>query len=107
MALPPVINAGPPHLREQVCRDVITGKKFASLMISEPGFGSDVAGIETTAVRDGDVFVVNGTKKWITGGMWSTWFTTAVRTGGPGMKGISLLLLHRDMPGIKIRNMET
>merc|ERR1719499_2098372 len=109
MAMPPVIMAGPAHLREQVCRDIITGKKFCSLMISEPGYGSNVAGIETSAVRDGDHYIVNGTKKWITGGLWSEWFTTAVRTGGPGsgMRGLSLLLINKNMPGFKVRKMET
>merc|ERR1719499_2785415 len=102
MAMPPVIMAGPPHLRDRICKDVISGKKFISLMISEPGFGSDVAGIATTAIRDGDHYIVNGTKKWISGGLWSEWFTTAVRTGGPGMKGISLLLINRNSPGFKV-----
>jgi len=100
---------GPPHLKQQIVSDIITGKKFCSLMISEPGYGSDVAGIETTAIRDGDHFIVNGTKKWITGGLWSEWFTTAVRTGGPGsgMRGLSLLLINKNMPGFKVRKMET
>merc|ERR1719499_860798 len=107
MAMPPVIMAGPAHLRDRICKDVISGKKFISLMISEPGFGSDVAGIETTAVRDGDHYIVNGTKKWITGGLWSEWLTTAVRTSGPGMKGLSLLLINSKSPGFKVRKMET
>jgi alkylation response protein AidB-like acyl-CoA dehydrogenase len=107
MALPPIILAGSPYLKDKVLRDVITGAKNCCLAISEPFAGSDVAGIKATAVRDGDVYVVNGLKKWITGGMWGDFFTTAVRTGGPGMGGISLLLIERSMPGVSVRKMET
>jgi len=66
-----------------------------------------VAGLRTTAVRDGEFYVVNGTKKWITAGLAADYFTTAVRTGGPGMGGLSLLLIDRNLPGIKLRKMET
>eukprot|EP01001_Neometanema_parovale_P000365 NODE_1039_length_1929_cov_95.673865_g988_i0.p4 GENE.NODE_1039_length_1929_cov_95.673865_g988_i0~~NODE_1039_length_1929_cov_95.673865_g988_i0.p4 ORF type:complete len:100 (+),score=23.51 NODE_1039_length_1929_cov_95.673865_g988_i0:292-591(+) len=83
------------------------GLKCACLAISEPGAGSDVANIATTAEKKGDHYVVNGMKKWITGGMMGDFFTTAVRTGGPGAHGISLLLVERDMPGVFIRKMET
>jgi len=107
MALPPLIMGGKKWVREEVIKPVIQGKVLASLMISEPNYGSDVAGIETKAVDMGDHWVVNGSKKWITGGLWSTWFTTAVRTGGPGFKGISLVLINKNMDGVKIRKMET
>ena len=66
-----------------------------------------MANIETTAERDGDFYVVNGHKKWITGGLMGDFFTTAVRTGGEGMGGISLLLIEREMEGVNIRKMET
>ena len=107
MALPPILHAGSDYLKNKVCRDVITGKKAICLAISEPYAGSDVANIRTTAVRQGDYYLVNGIKKWITGGLMGDYFTTAVRTGGEGFGGISLLLLERNMPGIKIRKMET
>jgi alkylation response protein AidB-like acyl-CoA dehydrogenase len=86
-------------LKDKVARDVITGKKHIALAISEPYAGSDVANIRTTARREGDFFIVNGVKKWITGGLTSDYFTTVVRTGGEGMGGISLLLLEKGMPG--------
>eukprot|EP01125_Pyxidicula_operculata_P002132 TRINITY_DN12071_c0_g1_i1.p1 TRINITY_DN12071_c0_g1~~TRINITY_DN12071_c0_g1_i1.p1 ORF type:complete len:415 (-),score=98.04 TRINITY_DN12071_c0_g1_i1:60-1304(-) len=107
MALPPILVAGSEYLKEKVCRPVITGKKHICLAISEPTAGSDVANIKATAKREGDYYIVNGTKKWITGGLFGDFFTVAVRTGGDGMGGISLLLLEKDMPGIKIRKMET
>jgi len=82
-------------------------KKNISLAISEPYAGSDVANIKTTAKREGNFYIVNGSKKWITGGLWADYFTVAVRTGDNGPFGISLLLLEKNMPGIKIRKMET
>jgi len=94
-------------LKKLVCRDVITGKKNISLSISEPQAGSDVANIQTSATKEGEYYIVSGAKKWITGGLSADFFTTAVRTGGPGMGGISLLLLEKNMPGMKIRKMET
>jgi alkylation response protein AidB-like acyl-CoA dehydrogenase len=107
MALPPILLAGSEAMKQKVCRDVITGKKHICLAISEPYAGSDVANIRTTAKREGDFYIVNGSKKWITGGLMGDYFTTAVRTGDDGFGGISLLLLERNMPGIKIRKLET
>jgi len=86
---------------------VISGKKHISLAISEPYAGSDVANLKTTAKKVGDHYIVNGIKKWITGGLYADFFTVAVRTGGPGMEGLSLLLLEKGMPGISIRKMQT
>lgn len=70
--------------------------------------GSDVAGIRTTAKKtaDGKHYIVNGEKKYITNGIFADYFTVAVRTGGPGMGGISLLLIEKDMPGINLRVMK-
>jgi alkylation response protein AidB-like acyl-CoA dehydrogenase len=107
MALPPIIKYGSDYIKEKVLKDVMTGKKCCCLAISEPTAGSDVANIKTTAIKQGDYYLVNGTKKWITGGLFGDFFTCAVRTGGPGMGGISLLLLEKEMPGINIRKMET
>jgi alkylation response protein AidB-like acyl-CoA dehydrogenase len=78
------------------------------LAITEPSAGSDVANLRTTATKsaDGKTFVVNGEKKWITNGVFADYFTVAVRTGGEGMGGISLLLLERSMPGITTRQMK-
>jgi len=86
---------------------VISGNKIMSLAVSEPWVGSDVAGLQTTARRDGDFFIVNGAKKWITGGTRASFFTTAVRTGEAGMKGISLLLMEAPAPGFTITRMKT
>ncbi|KAL0478295.1 medium-chain specific acyl-CoA dehydrogenase, mitochondrial [Acrasis kona] len=107
MALPPIMIAGSAEIKKKVLRDVISGEKNICLAISEPTAGSDVANIRTTAVRQGDHYVVNGTKKWITGGLFGDFFTTAVRTGGEGAGGISLLLLEKNMPGVNVRKMET
>jgi len=107
MALPPIVNFGSDYLKNKVGRDVVSGKKHIALAISEPWAGSDVAGLRTTAVRDGDFYVVSGSKKWITGGLTADYFTVAVRTGGPGMGGISLILLEKSMPGVNIRRMQT
>lgn len=111
MALPPVINFGSQAMKDRLARDVITGKKNISLMISEPWAGSDVANIRTTAKLDptGKFYIVNGQKKWITGSLIADAWTTLVRTGpeGSGAGGLSVLLLDRSMPGITIRKMET
>ena len=69
MALPPIFLAGSEEMKEKVCRPVISGKKNICLAISEPYAGSDVANIRATARREGDFYIVNGLKKWITGGM--------------------------------------
>ena len=107
IALPPILNIGSDYLKDKVARDVITGQKIMCLAVTEPSSGSDVAGLTTTARREGDYFIVNGAKKFITGGMKADYFTTAVRTGGEGMGGISLLLLEKGMPGISVRRMKT
>ena len=70
--------------------------------MTEPGGGSDVAGITTSAVRDGDHYVVNGAKTFITSGVRADFVTTAVRTGGPGHGGISLLVVEKGTPGFVV-----
>lgn len=107
MALPPLIAGGHPDLKELVIGPVVRGEKNICLAISEPSAGSDVGNIQTTARKEGDFYIVNGAKKWITGGLWGDYFTMAVRTGKPGMGGISLLLVDRNTPGIEIRKMQT
>jgi len=106
MALPPVVNFGSSYLKEKVIRGVATGTHNIALAISEPTAGSDVANIQCTARREGDHYIVSGQKKWISGGFRADFFTLACRTGGPGLKGISLLLLEKNMPGLKVRKME-
>lgn len=68
--------------------------------------GSDVANIHTTARRDGDHYIVNGAKKWITNGIWADFCTAAVRTGGPGRSGISLLVIPMKVKGVTTRRMQ-
>ncbi len=99
IGLPPVINWGTQALKEMVAPPVLTGQKHISLGITEPGAGSDVAQLSTTAVRDGDHYVVNGSKTYITGGMRANWVSTAVRTGGEGARGVSMLLVPTDAQG--------
>eukprot|EP00357_Protocruzia_adherens_P002456 CAMPEP_0115013626 /NCGR_PEP_ID=MMETSP0216-20121206/25531_1 /TAXON_ID=223996 /ORGANISM="Protocruzia adherens, Strain Boccale" /LENGTH=534 /DNA_ID=CAMNT_0002383083 /DNA_START=196 /DNA_END=1800 /DNA_ORIENTATION=+ len=108
IGLPPVLNFGSKYLKQKVVADVAQARKYICLAITEPWAGSDVGNIQTTARKseDGKFYIVNGIKKWITGGMWSDYFTTAVRTGGPGMKGVSLLLLEREMPGVSIKKIK-
>ena len=99
IGLPPVLAIGSKEMKARVAPQVLAGEKIHALCITEPSGGSDVANLKTRAHRDGDHFVVNGSKMFITGGMRADYYTVAVRTGGEGRKGVSLLLLERDMPG--------
>jgi len=108
IGLPPILNHGSEYLREKVCRDCLTGRKCICLCITEPSAGSDVANLQTFGQKtaDGKFYVVNGEKKFITNGAWADYFTVAVRTGGSGMDGISLLLIERSMQGVSTRQMK-
>ncbi|MGB1141909.1 MAG: acyl-CoA dehydrogenase family protein, partial [Halioglobus sp.] len=99
IGLPPVINWGSEAMKQMVAPPVLAGEKNISLGITEPGAGSDVAQLSTTAIRDGDHFVVNGSKTFITGGMRADWVSTAVRTGDDGAGGVSMLLIPTDSEG--------
>ncbi|MCK6554331.1 acyl-CoA dehydrogenase family protein [Candidatus Binatia bacterium] len=96
---PPIARLGSEEMKRRVLPPVLAGDKISALAITEPDAGSDVASLRTSARRDGDHYVVNGSKTFITSGMRADFVTVAVRTGGPGMGGISLLLLEKDMPG--------
>jgi len=100
IGLPPVINFASDAIKQQVAPAVLAGTKRISLAITEPGAGSDVAQLTTTARLEGDHYVVNGSKTYITGGMNADWFTTAVRTGGEGSRGVSMLLIPADAEGV-------
>ena len=78
----------------------LKGELIGCLAITEPGGGSDVASLTTKAVRDGDHFVINGSKTFISNGVLSDYIVAAVRTGGPGAKGISMVIIDRDTPGV-------
>ncbi|MDX1633334.1 MAG: acyl-CoA dehydrogenase family protein [Marinobacter sp.] len=109
IGLPPVAKWAKPHIRDAIVPPVLRGEKIAALAVTEPGGGSDVANLRTRAVRDGDHYVVNGSKTFITSGHRADHYTVAVRTGSEGHSGISLLLIDRDMPGLstgkKLRKM--
>lgn len=109
IGLPPVAKWAQPEVREAIVPPVLRGEKIAALAITEPGGGSDVASLKTKAVRDGDHYIVNGSKTFITSGIRADHYTVAVRTGGEGHGGVSLLLIDRDMPGFsrgkKLRKM--
>ncbi|MEO6628149.1 MAG: acyl-CoA dehydrogenase family protein, partial [Aquihabitans sp.] len=92
IAIPHVVAVGDPAQVDRWVRPTLAGDMIGSLAITEPGTGSDVAGISTTAVREGDHYVVNGAKTFITSGCRADFVTTAVRTGGPGSHGLSLLV---------------
>jgi acyl-CoA dehydrogenase len=99
IGLPPVINWGDEAMKQMVAPPVLAGEKHIALGITEPGVGSDVAQLATKAVRDGDHFIVNGSKTFITGGMRANWVSTAVRTGGKGSSGVSMLLIPTGAEG--------
>jgi len=107
IAVPHIIGAvqagaSSPDLVDRYVRPTLTGQKIGSLGVTEPGGGSDVAGLRTRAVRDGDHYVVNGAKTFITSGVRADYVTTAVRTGGEGHGGISLLVIDKDTPGFTV-----
>ncbi|MCS6797997.1 MAG: acyl-CoA dehydrogenase family protein [Myxococcota bacterium] len=102
IALPPIIRAGSPEQIDRFVRPVLRGDKIAALAVTEPDGGSDVASLRTRAERDGDDYIVHGSKTFITSGVRADLVTTAVRTGGPGHDGISLLVIERGTPGFQV-----
>jgi len=102
IALPPIIRLGTDAQRERFVKPVLRGEKISALAISEPSGGSDVARLKTRAVRDGDHFVVNGAKTFITSGVRADFVTTAVRTGGEGHGGVSIIVIERGTPGFTV-----
>ncbi len=96
---PPIARFGSSELKARVLPAILAGEKISALAITEPSGGSDVAALKTTALLDGNEYVVNGSKMFITSGVRADYFSVAVRTGGPGAAGVSLLLIERDRPG--------
>ncbi|KAK0267024.1 hypothetical protein LTR35_016601 [Friedmanniomyces endolithicus] len=107
---PPLVKHGKKELVDRIVPGILAGDKRICLAITEPDAGSDVANLtcEAKLSEDGKHYIVNGEKKWITNGIWCDYFTTAVRTGSTesGMKGISVLLIERDMGGVSTRRMD-
>jgi len=102
IALPHIATANDPAQVDRWVRPTLAGEKIGSLAITEPDGGSDVAGVRTTAKRDGEDYVVNGAKTYITSGCRADFVTTAVRTGEPGAHGISLLVIEKNTPGFTV-----
>src|ERR1700716_432076 len=97
---PPIARAGTPEFKARVLPEILSGQKISALAITEPSGGSDVANLRTKARRDGDHYVVSGEKTFIASGMRADYLTVAVRTGGEGAGGVSLLLIPGDTPGL-------
>lgn len=107
IGLPPVWRVGSAALQDKIIPSVLSGDKIIALAITEPSGGSDVANLKTRAVRDGDHYVVNGSKTFITSGTRADYVTVAVRTGEPGYMGVSLLLVEKGTPGFSVgRNLK-
>lgn len=102
IAVPHMIASGDARLIDTFVRPTLTGELIGSLAITEPGGGSDVGHLRTTATRSGDQYVVNGTKTYITSGVRADYVVTAVRTGGPGAGGVSLLVVEKGTPGFEV-----
>ncbi|MGU2003334.1 acyl-CoA dehydrogenase family protein [Pseudomonas aeruginosa] len=102
IGLPPVVKWARPEVRERVVPAVLRGEKIMALAVTEPSGGSDVANLKTCAVRDGDHYRVSGSKTFITSGVRADYYTVAVRTGGEGFAGISLLLVEKGTAGFSV-----
>ncbi|HSD88013.1 MAG TPA: acyl-CoA dehydrogenase family protein [Kofleriaceae bacterium] len=102
IALPPIVRFGTPEQQQRFVTPCLREGMICGLGITEPSGGSDVASLRTRAVRDGDHYVVNGAKIFITNGTRADFITTAVRTGGEGHGGISLLVIEKTTPGFVV-----
>lgn len=101
MATPPILEFGNEEQKERFLKPALKGEKLAAIGISEPNHGSDVASIQTRAVKDGNDWVINGTKMFITNGPRADFITLVVRTSdAAGYKGLSMILVEMDRPGI-------
>lgn len=100
IGLPPIVAQGSEALQQRIVPAVLAGEKIAALAITEPGGGSDVARLRTSARRDGGDWVIDGEKTFITSGLRADWITLAVRTGGPSASGISLIAVPGDAAGL-------
>jgi len=102
IALPPIVRFGTLEQQRRFVTPCLTDGKIAALAVTEPGGGSDVAALATRAERDGDHYIVTGAKTFITSGSRADYVTTAVRTGGSGHGGVSLLVIERGTPGFTV-----
>ena len=97
-----LVHAGSPELKQKYVPHICSGEKLFAIGITEPNHGSDAAGIETKAALEGDYFRVSGSKMFITNGTKADVINTVVRTGGPGPKGVSLLLIDTNTKGFSV-----
>lgn len=97
---PAIVALGSEEQKQRYLPDILAGRKISALAVTEPSGGSDVAALRTSAVRDGDHYRVNGQKTFITSGIRADYLTVAVRTGGPGIGGISILVIDGNSPGL-------
>jgi acyl-CoA dehydrogenase len=102
IALPPIVKFGTEEQKERFVRPVLEGRQVAALAVTEPGGGSDVAAVRTKAMKQGEAYVVTGSKTFITSGTRANIVTTAVRTGGPGPGGLSILVILGGTPGYEV-----
>jgi citronellyl-CoA dehydrogenase len=102
MATPVIGEIGDSYHKQNYWKPAVAGQAIAALGITEPDDGSDVAAIRTTARRDGDDWVINGAKTYITNGTRADFITLAVRTGGPGHDGLSLVIFPTDTKGFRV-----
>ncbi|CAM5732136.1 acyl-CoA dehydrogenase family protein [Mycolicibacterium aubagnense] len=102
ISTPHMIASGDQRLIDTYVRPTLQGTMIGSLAITEPGGGSDVGHLTTRAERDGDDFIINGAKTYITSGVRADYVVTAVRTGGPGAAGVSLIVVDKDTPGFTV-----
>jgi acyl-CoA dehydrogenase len=106
IALPPVAKLGSDRLRAKVVTPTLRGETIAALAVTEPGGGSDVANLTTTARREGDHYLLNGSKTFITSGIRADFYTVAARTGEPGAAGLSLFVVEKGSPGLSTTPLE-
>lgn len=102
ISTPHMIASGDQRLIDTYVRPTLQGSMIGSLAITEPGGGSDVGHLTTRAVRDGDDYILNGAKTYITSGVRADYVVTAARTGGPGAAGVSLIVVDRGTPGFTV-----
>jgi acyl-CoA dehydrogenase len=102
IAIPHLVKSGNPDLIDRYAKPTLAGELIGSLAVTEPDAGSDVAAIRTKAVRDGDCYIVNGSKTFITSSTRADFVTTVVRTGDDPHRGISLLVVDTGSPGFTV-----
>src|SRR3712207_4740505 len=104
MASVHVFNAGSQAQRERWMPGIVSGEVITAVAVTEPDAGSDVKGIRTTARRDGDAYILNGTKLYITNGVHADLYCVAAKTdaSGPASRGVTMFLVEKDTPGFRV-----